>query len=205
MDATVPAVERPKQGDEVLLVGYRHAIPFMCPAVIVNENPFLVRVEGTPNLEDVRRIVVVVQDPDRACRSDATLIGSTGPEGSLSVELALDGWNNEDRRRCPRVAVDYPITLESITESEKGVLFETHVGQLKNLSLVGGLIAADWRPEPTSLLRWRFVAAGNILRGLGLVARSDANDQTFGLEFVDYVGDGRAQLATLLDAALSTD
>lgn len=202
MDATVPAVERPRQGDEVLLVGYRHAVPFMCPAVIVNENPFMVRVEGTPNLEEVRRIVVVVQDPDRSCRSDATLIGSTGPEGALSVELALDGWNNEDRRRCPRVDVDYPITLESITETEKGVLFETHVGQLKNLSLVGGLIASSWQPEARTLLRWRFVAAGNILRGLGLVARSDSDSKAFGLEFVDYMGNGRADLEALLESSL---
>jgi len=82
------------------------------------------------------------------------------------------------------------------------VLFETRVGQLKNLSLVGGLIASDWQPEARTLLRWRFVAAGNILRGLGLVARSDSDSKAFGLEFVDYMGNGRADLEALLESSL---
>lgn len=188
--------------ERVSLVWYEGGEPQVAIAQVQSKAPFAVTCpdDRLGELQPGSHLLVVTQS-ENMLRFDGTLayVRKYGTKWYLEFETA--DWHVSDQRRYPRFNSRVEMTLRAAVDGEAGVEFVEASGFSVNLSVGGALIKSDATLQAGQLLRTQLdLGSFGSCHVLALVAHRDPA-KGYGLEFVDFVGSGRYNLAQYLSKA----
>lgn len=188
-------------GSEIGVIFYEDTTPHALNATVVSVRPFAVscREPAAGRLKPGQRVMLVCESDGNYAKAEAEISEVVPEEGAWRVQVGHFGWEEVDRRRFPRHAIDASVSLRSVVETPDGVEVQHFGGRTEDISL-GGVWVVPERPlQPGSLVEMNMTLGAHPIRILAIVAR-DAGKGGVGLEFLDYVGGARYYLHTFLNA-----
>ncbi len=192
-------------GELIAVVTYGDETARLTHGELLQFEPLVLRItepDPLPFLPEGKAMLIVrgITPPWRG----RTTVASCEPDGgALVVAFNETSWEMEDRRKFPRVPVRLPVELRLVHEQPESLSFTEAKGITEDLSLggawlkmetpvpVGTLVEFRWSPEP-----------GKTVRSLAIVLHEKPEHQGgVGIEFVNFIGEGKSALATFLDKA----
>lgn len=187
-------------GAEVGIVFYEEFTPFALTTTLVSVKPFAATTDeaGAARLNSGQRVMLVLQSGPKYAKAEAEVVACSNENGTWRIEVGHFGWEEVDRRRFPRHAVQLDVALRSVLETESGVEVHQFTGTTEDISLGGIWVRPNQPMIPGSLVELNLTLDGQPLRILSIVAR-DAGESGVGLEFLDFVGGARYYLHGFLE------
>lgn len=187
-------------GAEVGIVFYEEFTPCALSATIASVKPFAATTTeaGAGRLKNGQRVMLVLQSGSKYAKAEAEVVACADHNGSWRIEVGHFGWEEVDRRRFPRHAIQLDVSLRSVLETEDGVEIKQFSGTTEDVSLGGVWVRPEESIPPGSLLELSTTLDGQAVRILSIVAR-DAGENGIGIEFLDFVGGARYYLHGFLE------
>ncbi len=193
-----------KVGEAIAVVTYSDETARLTHGVIVGSHPLAVRM---PEQEEMSyapegRVMLIVKGKTPQWRARTTIARSDAEGTTVLVEFADFEWELEDRRKYPRVAVAVPVELKLVHEQEDSLSFTEARGSTIDLSLGGAAVHTDTPVPVGTLVEFRWTPAdGKTVRSLAVVLHQKPEANCIGIEFVNFIGEGRNALKQLLQEA----
>ncbi|MBX3119268.1 MAG: PilZ domain-containing protein [Fimbriimonadaceae bacterium] len=188
--------------ERVSLVWYEGGEPQVAIAQVQSKTPFAVTCpdDRLAELQPGCHLLVITQS-ENMLRFDGQLsyVRRYGTKWYLEFESA--DWHVSDQRRYPRFERELQFDLRAAVDNTEGVEFIEAKGFTVNISVGGALLKTDATYDAGQLLRCHFdLGQFGACHVLAIVAHRDPA-KGYGLEFVDFVGSGRYNLAQYLSKA----
>lgn len=185
--------------ERVSIVWYENGEPHVAIAQVQSKAPFAVTCgdDRLSNLAPGSHLLVITQS-ENMLRFDGTLtyVRKYGTKWYLEFQTA--DWHVSDQRRYPRFDCHVPVELRVVIETDDGVNFVEGHAFTSNLSVGGALLKSDSHYDLGQLLRCQIdLGAFGACHVLALVVHQDPA-KGYGLEFIDFAGSGRYNLAQFL-------
>ncbi len=188
--------------ERVSLVWYENGEAQVAIAQVQSKVPFAVTCpdERLSSLSAGSHLLVITQS-ENMLRFDGTLAYSKRYGTKWYLEFETAEWHVNDQRRYPRFDVELSMDVRAAVEDEDGVGFLETKAFTANVSVGGALLKSDVEFSIGQLVRCELTLGNHgTCEVLALVAHKDPA-KGYGLEFIDYVGNGRYNLAQFLSKA----
>ncbi len=203
MDAVFGSTYVIKTGSQVSLVFYVNAQPVALAATVCRANPLTVTTNDRSALlvEVGKRTLLILQDTGQFAKAEAQVTKCEPCADGWKIEVGQFGWEEVDRRRYPRYAIQIPIVVKAVMERNGSAQLKYVQGETIDVSLGGTWIKATDDLTPGSLVEFQAeLGSGEHMRALAIVAWR-AEEVGIGLEFVDFLGGSRYYLHNYLSKA----
>jgi len=156
----------------------------------------MVNMNEDPEFVKGQVIVVVAQRGFEVAKCSTEFQSVTRVGNSFVIEFAHQPWEMEERRRSPRLPVDWSATLwvPGIIGESEGM-----VSRFEDIGVGGGLLITDIAPPVGCLVQWKCSIGNDGISGLALVVRSDSATKELALEFVELYGNSKTILQSFTD------
>jgi hypothetical protein len=191
-------------GEPVVVVTYSDETARLTHGEVIQFQPLVVRMpDFDPSAvlgEERAMLIVKGRTPEWFART--TIKSWSLDKGTALLTFEETPWELEDRRKFPRVALQVPVKLRLVHEQPGSLTFTEAEGTTEDLSL-GGASVKMHSPVPVGMLvEFRSTAPNEQpIRCLAVVLHTDADSTQLGIEFVNFMGDGRSALSKLLEEA----
>jgi hypothetical protein len=128
----------------------------------------------------------------------ATSVEHQGDQALL--EMRLNDWRPcDDRRRYPRYPCSASAALRPFQFEEEGPPLDAVHGRTRDLSLSGAFVLVPEMLSVGTVIEFHSVlAAGVVIKALGVIARQVPEEEGLGVAFLEFLGDGQDDLEKYL-------
>lgn len=204
MEGNLERVAGPQPGEPVAIVTYLNESAQLTHGEVVSATPLVVKVLGQvatkfAPLTDVMLLGKTSTPPLRA----RTSVQMSSVDGDATfVTFEEFAWQVEDRRKYPRVVVALPVHLRLVEEDEESLTFSEASGTTVDLSLGGAAVRMDSPVPVGTLMKFEWTSPeGQAVRALAIVLHEKGESGCYGVEFVNFLGEGQKVLEQLLKRA----
>lgn len=134
-------------------------------------------------------------------KGEAEAIGTMPWKTGNVLEIRRTNLKEVDRRVYPRYAVKVPVSLRSVSEVQTSTVIAVSQGETRDLSLGGAWVSMEPPLPKDSLVEFKCEIEGEQIRALGLVVHENHENQSNGIEFMDFFDDSRDKLYSGLKKA----
>ncbi len=131
-------------------------------------------------------------------KGEAQAIGTMPWKSGNVLEIKRTNLKEVDRRVYPRYPIQVPVSMRSVSDVQTSTVIAVCQGETRDLSLGGAWVAMDPPLPKDSLVEFKCDVDGESIRALALVVHENRDNQTNGLEFMDFFDDSRDRLFALL-------
>ncbi len=110
------------------------------------------------------------------------------------LEIMRTNMKEVDRRVYPRYNVQAPVSIRTVTEVQTSTVIAVSQGETKDMSLGGSWISVEPTLPKDALVEFKCNIDGVEVRALGLVVHENKENNTNGIEFMDFFDDSRDKL-----------
>lgn len=195
-----PDVPEVIEGQSVTLVQQLGSDTLCIRGTVKSVVPLILRFEQESLPIDTDQVVIVLStSPSAFAKATDRCESVTHISGATEIQFGEVTWNAGDRRMYPRWNIATHMTMRAVTEGDSGPTLCDFNGVTSDISLGGVWIDCDAPLPSGSLVQTELVLnPREVIRVLGIVVRTDAERNGFGVEFLDFVGASRYHLHEFL-------
>lgn len=198
MDPLHPKAQSMPEG--IKLVVYSENGPSAFDAHIRTTAPLTVELspESRQHFSPNARAIAIYNGDDTSMKSECTILTARDCPECLTVELLDRPWEDLNRRVFPRALVRVPVDIQML----QGSSFQAFSGLSLDLSMGGVSVQSDICPRPGSLLKLSAnLGSQGELQAIGMIVHVQTSASYFGIQFLDFYGDGKQRLGNFLSYA----
>jgi hypothetical protein len=192
-----------KTGSPVSVVFYVNAQPVALAASVTKATPLtVITTDRSALLVEVgKRALMILQESGQFAKAEAQVTKCEPCADGWKIEVGQFGWEEVDRRRYPRYAIQMPVVVKAVMERNGSAQLKYVQGETIDVSLGGAWIKATDDLCAGSLVEFQAeLGSGEHMRALAIVAWRE-EEVGIGLEFVDFLGGSRYYLHNFLSKA----